>query len=102
MLQHLETIQVIMNALVEEDYELARGLTELHLGFFMHRQELASQKAENFPPAYYELAQSHREAAEGLARIMPTKDLKQILPKLNNMLKACVACHLEFKVREPL
>ena len=25
MLQHLETIQVIMNALVEEDYELAKG-----------------------------------------------------------------------------
>ena len=33
MLQHLETIQVIMNAFVEEDYELAKGLTELHLGF---------------------------------------------------------------------
>lgn len=102
MLQHLETIQVIVNALVEEDYELARGLTELHLGFFMQRQEIASQKAENFPPTYYELAQSHREAAEDLARIMSTKDLKKILPKFNNMLKACVACHLEFKVREPL
>jgi hypothetical protein len=41
MLQHLETIQVIMNALVEEDYELAKGLTELHLGFFIHRQAMA-------------------------------------------------------------
>jgi hypothetical protein len=101
MLQHLETIQVIVNALVEEDYELARGLTELHLGFFMHRQEIASQKAENFPHGYYELAQSHREAAEDLARIIPTKDLKQILPKFNSMLKACVACHLEFKITEP-
>ena len=56
MLQHLETIQVIVNALVEEDYELARGLTELHLGFFMHRQEMTSQKAENFPHGYQELA----------------------------------------------
>jgi hypothetical protein len=101
MLQHLETLQLIVNALIEGDYELARGLTELHLGFFMHRQEIANQKAENFPPAYYELAKSHREAAEDLARIIPTKDLKQILPKFNNMLKACVACHLEFKVREP-
>lgn len=101
MLQHLETIQVIVNALVEEDYELARGLTELHLGFFMHRQEITSQKAENFPHGYYELAQLHREAAEDLARIIPTKDLKQILPKFNSMLKACVACHLEFKITEP-
>ena len=115
MLQHLETLQVIMNALVEEDYGLARGLTELHLGFFMHRHLIspappqarqdaalpeASQQPENFPPAYYELAMAHNAAAEELARIIPTKDLKQILPQLNNMLKACVACHLEFKVRE--
>ena len=48
MLQHLETIQVIMNALVEEDYELARGLTELHLGFFMHRQANGESAVREF------------------------------------------------------
>ena len=100
MLQHLESIQVIVNALVEEDYELAKGLTESHLGFFMHRQAMAQQQPENFPPAYHDLAMAHHAAAEELARIIPTKDLKQILPKFNNVLKACVACHLEFKVRE--
>ena len=100
MLQHLETIQVIVNALIEEDYELARGLTELHLGFFMHRLAKASQPPENFPPAYQELAAAHNAEAEELARIIPTKDLKQILPQFNNVLKACVACHLEFTVRE--
>jgi len=100
MLQHLETIQLIVNALVEEDYELAKGLTESHLGFFMHRQAMASQQPENFPPAYHDLAMAHHAAAEELARIIPTKDLKQILPRFNNVLKACVACHLEFKVGE--
>jgi hypothetical protein len=115
MLQHLETIQVIVNALVEEDYELARGLTESHLGFFMHRHLIpptqpqarldaplpgAQQQPAQFPPAYAELAQAHQEAAEELARIIPTKDMKQILPQFNNVLKACVACHLEFKVRD--
>jgi hypothetical protein len=100
MLQHLETIQVIVNALVEEDYDLAKGLTESHLGFFMHRQAMAAQQPENFPPAYHDLAMAHHEAAEELARIIPTKDLKQILPRFNNVLKACVACHLEFKVKE--
>lgn len=99
MMQHLETIQVIVNALVEEDYELAKGLTESHLGFFMHRQAMAHQQPENFPPAYHDLAMAHHEAAETLARIIPTKDLKQILPQLNNVLKACVACHLEYKLR---
>jgi hypothetical protein len=100
MLQHLESIQVIVNALVEEDFELAKGLTESHLGFFMHRQAMASQQPENFPPAYHDLAMAHHAAAEELARIIPTKDLKQILPQFNNVLKACVACHLEFTVRE--
>lgn len=99
MLQHLETLQVIVNALVEEDYELAKGLTESHLGFFMHRQAMASQQPENFPPAYHDLAMAHHAAAEELARIIPTKDLKQILPQFNNVLKACVACHLEYKLR---
>ena len=100
MLQHLETIQVIVNALVEEDYELAKGLTESHLGFFMHRQAMANQQPGNFPPAYHDLAMAHHAAAEELARIIPTKDLKQILPQFNNVLKACVACHLEYKVGE--
>ena len=100
MLQHLETLQVIMNALIEEDYELARGLTELHLGFFMHRLAKASQPSENFPPAYNELATAHNVAAEELARIIPTRDMQQILPQFNNVLKACVACHLEYTVRE--
>lgn len=99
MLQHLETLQVIMNALVEEDYELARGLTETHLGFFMHRQAMASQQPEQFPPAYHDLAMAHHAAAEELARIIPTKDLKQIMPQFNNVLRACVACHLEYKLR---
>lgn len=98
MLQHLESIQVIVNALVDEDYVLAQGLTESHLGFFMHRQAMAQQQPENFPPAYHDLAMAHHQAAEELAGVMPTKDLKQIFPKLNNVLKACVACHLEYKV----
>ena len=100
MLQHLETIQGIVSALVEEDYELAKGLTETHLGFFRHRQAMASQQPENFPPAYHDLAMAHHKAAEDLAQIIPTKDLKQILPKFDGVLKACVACHLEFKLED--
>lgn len=99
MLQHLETIQAIVNALVLEDFELAKGLTESHLGFFVHRQAMARQQPENFPAAYHDLAMAHHEAAEELARIIPTQDLKQILPRFNNVLKACVACHLEYKLQ---
>ena len=100
MLQHLETIQAIVNALVEEDYELAQGLTSSHLSFFVHRQVMARQHPENFPPAYHDLAMAHHEAAEELARVIPSKNLKRILPSMNHVLKACVACHLEYKVGE--
>jgi hypothetical protein len=100
MMQHLESIQMIINALVEENYELAKGLTESHLGFFRHREVMARQEPENFPPAYHDLAMAHHEAAEQLAGIIPTKDLKQIMPKLNDVLKACVACHREYTVRQ--
>ncbi len=99
MLQHLETIQAIVAALAEEDYTLAQGLTDTHLGFFMHRQAMARQQPENFPPAYHDLAMAHHAAAEKLADAMPTKDLKRILPEFNHVLKACVACHLEYRLR---
>jgi hypothetical protein len=100
MMQHLESIQLIINALAEENYELAKGLTESHLGFFRHREVMARQQPENFPPAYHDLAMAHHKAAEQLAGIIPTKDLKQIMPKLNEVLKACVACHHEYRVRQ--
>jgi DNA-binding GntR family transcriptional regulator len=64
MLQHLETIQAIVAALVEEDFERAQGLTEAHLGFFKHRQVMAEQQPERFPPAYHDFAMAHHEAAE--------------------------------------
>lgn len=99
MLQHLETIQAIVAALADEDYRLAQGLTESHLGFFMHRYAMARQEPADFPPAYHDLAMAHHAAAEKLADVMPTKDLKQILPEFNNLLKACVACHLEYRLR---
>ncbi len=99
MLQHLETIQAIVAALAEEDYRLAQGLTESHLGFFMHRYAMARQVAADFPPVYHDLAMAHHAAAEKLADVMPTKDLKQILPQFNTVLKACVACHLEYRLR---
>lgn len=100
MLQHLETVQAIVAALAEEDFVRAQGLTEAHLGFFMHRQAMAGQHPESFPPTYHDLAMAHHETAEALARTMPSRDLKQILPKLDGVLKACVACHLSFRVHD--
>lgn len=86
--------------MVEEEYELAQGLTEMHLGFFKHRQAMAHQEPEKLLPAYHDLAIAHHEAMEELARIIRPKDLNLILPSFNNLLRACVAGHVEYKVRD--
>lgn len=101
MMQHLETVQVLVGALAEEDYELAKGVTEAHIGFFARRHVVTRQKMESIPPAYQELALAHVQAARDLAATIPSKDLKQILPRVNAMLKTCMACHLEYRVGGP-
>lgn len=98
ILQHLQTVQAIVNAFVDEDFEAAQSLTSSHLSFFVHRQIMAQQDPANFPPTYLAMATAHREAAQKLARVIPSKDLKRILPSFNNFLKACVACHLEYQI----
>lgn len=102
MMQHLETVQVLVGALADEDFKLAQGVMEAHVGFFARRNAVARQKMESIPPSYQALALAHVDAAKGLAAIIPSKDMKQILPRLNGLLKTCMACHLEYKVGEPV
>jgi hypothetical protein len=51
-----------------------------------------------FPPRYQELAMAHHQAAEDLAGIIPSKDMKKILPHLERTMQACVACHQAYKL----
>lgn len=51
-----------------------------------------------FPPKYHELAMAHHQAAEDLATVIPSRDLKQILPQLELTIKACVVCHQAFRL----
>jgi hypothetical protein len=97
MMQHLETVQVLVGALADEDFELAKGVTEAHIGFFARRHVVIRQKMESIPPDYRALAAAHVQTAKELAAIMPSRDMKQILPRFNAMLKTCMACHLEFR-----
>jgi hypothetical protein len=101
MMQHLETVQVLVGALAEGNYELARKVTEAHIGFFARRNVVARQQMESIPPAYQALALAHVDAAKGLVAIMPSKDINQILPRVSTLLKTCMACHLEYRVGAP-
>ena len=97
MMKHLETVQVLTGALAYGDYELARGVMEAHIGFFARRHVVTRQKMGAIPSTYQALAMAHVQAGKDLAAIIPSKDIKQILPRFNAMLKTCMACHLEFR-----
>lgn len=97
MMQHLGTVQAVSEALAGENYEQAKSLVEAHLGFFARRNVAARHKMEEVPPAYRALAWAHVQAGKELAAIMPSRDMKQIMPRFNEMLKTCMACHQEFR-----
>lgn len=98
MREHLEAIQEIVGALAHGDFSKAEDITRTQLGFAKHREAMRRQQPEAFPPAYHDLAMAHHEAAEELAHVIPSQDLKQILLKLDRTLEACVACHRAFKL----
>ena len=98
MLQHLETMQAIVAALAEEDFERAKGLTEVHQSFFGLRQSWPVPQRESPRPSYPDLAKAHYDSAESLIQSIPSRDYRRILPRFNGLLQTCVACHLEYKV----
>lgn len=100
MREHLEAIDAIVDALAREDFTQAAALANEELGFPKHHVAMQREEGAIFPPAYHELAMAHHSAAEDLGAVIPTKDLKQILPHLGNTIHACVKCHQAFRLKE--
>ena len=98
MREHLEAIDAIVGALGREDFAGAATLTHEELGFPKHHVAMQREQGATFPPEYHELAMAHHQAAEALGAVIPTKDLKQILPHLEETIHACVKCHQVFRL----
>lgn len=99
MREHLEAIDAIVGALGREDFAGAATLTNEELGFPKHHVAMQREQGATFPPEYHELAMEHHQAAEALGAVIPTKDLKQILPHLEQTIHACVKCHQVFRLQ---
>ncbi len=97
MREHLEAIHQIVASLSREDFTQAQEITENQLGFAKHREAMQRQNPEDFPPEYHDLAMAHHHAAEDLVKVIPSKNLNQILPSLEQTLKACVVCHQVYR-----
>lgn len=98
MREHLESLHAIVAAMAREDYEKAAAVAHEDLGFPKHHQAMQREQGATFPPKYHDLAMAHHQAAEDLAGIIPSKDMKKILPHLERTMKACVACHQVYKL----
>ena len=98
MREHLEALQAIVAALAREDYGKAAAVAHEDLGFPKHHRAMQREAGATLPPRYHELAMAHHQVAEDLAGIIPSKDMKKILPHLERTMQACVACHQVYKL----
>jgi hypothetical protein len=98
MREHLEAIRDIVAALGRQDFEHAAKVAHDELGFPKHHQAMQREGGATFPSKYHELAMVHHQAAEDLAKVIPSKDLKTILPQLEKTIGACVSCHRIYKL----
>lgn len=98
MREHLEAIRDIVAALGRQDFERAAKVAHDELGFPKHHEAMKREAGATFPPKYHELAMAHHQEAEDLAKEIPSKDLKTILPQLEKTIGACVSCHQAYKL----
>lgn len=93
MREHLEAIRDIVAALGRQDFERAAKVAHDELGFPKHLEAMKGEAGATFPPKYHELAMAHYQEAEDLAKVIPSKDFKTILPQLEKTIGSCVSCH---------
>jgi hypothetical protein len=98
MREHLEALQAIVSGLGRQDFERAAKIAHEQLGFPKHHQAMQREVGATFPPKYHELAMAHHQEAEELAKMIPSKDIKAILPQLEKTIGACVACHRAYRL----
>jgi hypothetical protein len=98
MREHLESLQAIVASLGRQEFEQAAKVAHEELGFPKHHQAMQREAGATFPPKYHELAMAHHQAAEDLAAVIPSRDIKQILPQLDRTMKACIVCHQAFRL----
>ena len=96
MREHL-AIRDIVAALGQQDFEHAAEWLMMNWAF-PHHEAMKREAGATFPPKYHELAMAHHQAAEDLAKVIPSKDLKTILPQLEQTIGDCVSCHRVYKL----
>lgn len=97
MREHLESLQKIVEALAEGQYDEAASLAHEELGFPKHHQVMRQEQGAVFPKRYRELAMDHHRKAEELAKALSSEEMNKILPALDQTIIGCVNCHRVFK-----
>lgn len=98
MREHLDAIEAVIAAVAEENYRKASEIAHKELGFPTHHEAMQREQGASLPEKYQELAIKHHQAAEDLAEAIQTKEMKRILRKLDETIKACLDCHRAYKL----
>jgi hypothetical protein len=80
------------------NFKQAAKVAHDELGFSKHHQAMKREAGATFTPKYHELAMAHHQEAEDLAKMIPSKNLKTILPQLERTIGTCVICHRVYKL----
>jgi hypothetical protein len=97
MQEYWAAIRDIVAALGKQDFEQAANVAHEELGFPKHHLASQREAGATFPPKYHKLALELHQAAEDLAKAIPSKDIKTILPQFEKTIGACAACHRVYK-----
>jgi hypothetical protein len=98
MREHLEALQGIVAALARDDREGAASTARRELGYAKHHQVMMREGGAAYPRKYQELAMAHHRAAEALADAIDAGDTALTLQRLDDAMRACVACHRAFRL----
>ncbi len=99
MREHLETLDGLLAALVDEDLEAAAELAESRLGISSLARHGADHMAPLMPPGMREAGTAMHRAASRFALVAQEGDRERAYGALREVTASCVACHSSYRLR---
>ncbi len=99
MRDHLATLNGILNALAQDDFDHAASLAEQRLGMSSLELHGASHMAPFMPAPMRAIGTRMHRAASRFARKAREDDALAAYHMLKDVTAACVACHTAYRIR---
>jgi hypothetical protein len=95
MREHLEAVQVIVNALTKEDFVEIEKATK-RIGYSKQMEQMCTHMGAG-APGFTELALQFHRTADTIGEAARFKDRAAVLKALDKTLQTCTSCHAQFR-----